>query len=268
MENTIYVVTHKKFDLSDYLMKNGYRLISVGKGNQEKNSGNKDNTKDNISDKNANYCELTALYWIWKNDVYSDVKGLCHYRRYFTKAIVSQKDKFFLTSQDIENYFSKGIEYILPQKSRYVRDAVYNYLKCGRRKDLDTLRIVLEEKYPSYVNDYDYILAHNWSYLNNMIITTSEHWNNYCNWLFDILFEVEKYADLTGYSKQEARVYGYMSERLLSVWILHNHYKVKEMRIVNTEERMNIGYVAREIMVKLRVYQCIKTILWKLKVVK
>lgn len=42
-----------------------------------------DDTKDNISVKNPWYCELTALYWMWKN-VDADYKGLIHYRRTFT----------------------------------------------------------------------------------------------------------------------------------------------------------------------------------------
>lgn len=262
-----YVVTHKKYELSDYLKNQGYFLVSVGEG-KFINKGFRDDEGDNISCKNPNYCELTAVYWIWKNENDNDIKGLCHYRRYFTKAIISQDKKYFLTKEDIKKYFEDGVEYILPYKSRYVRNANYNYLKCGREIDLNILRDVINEKYPAYIQDYDYIMRHNWSYLTNMMITTSEQWNLYCEWLFDILFEVEKRTDLTGYSKEEARIYGYMSERLLSVWILHNDFKVKELRTVNVEEEKNFKYMLRELMSKFRVYQVLKTFLWKLKVIK
>lgn len=262
-----YVITHKEFELSNYLINEGYSVVSVGNG-KFINKGLKDDLGENISGKNSNYCELTALYWIWKNDNINKIKGLCHYRRYFTKAIISKDEKYFLTQKDIEKYFNEGIQYIIPYKSRYVRNADYNYLKCGREKDLSILRDVINEKYPQYIDSYDYIMNHNWSYLTNMMITTAEQWDSYCKWLFDILFEVEKRTDLTGYSNEEARIYGYMSERLLSVWILYNDFKVKELRTVNIEEKRNFGYMLREIMIKLNIYQGIKTFLWKFKVIK
>ena len=42
-----------------------------------------DNEGLNISEKNDCYCELTGMYWAWKNLKGVDYIGLCHYRRYF-----------------------------------------------------------------------------------------------------------------------------------------------------------------------------------------
>ena len=257
-----YVVTHKKKRLSENLKKNGYRLISVGPANDENNEGVHDNTLENISEKNPNYCELTALYWIWKNDHTSDIKGLCHYRRYFTNATISQSEKYFLTKREMAKAFKEGYDIIAPIKSRYIRPADYNYLVSGKKKDLVTLRQVISEKYPEYLKEYDYLLKHNFSYLTNMMIAQKETFDAYCEWLFDILFEVEKRTDLTGYTPAEARIYGYMSERLLTVYMLHNHLNVKEVRSVNIEEKNNFSYKMREFNIKIHIYQGLKTILY------
>ena len=61
-----------------------YFPIQVGKAISQVDLGIQgDDTGDNISHKNASYCELTGMYWAWKNLKDVDVIGLCHYRRYF-----------------------------------------------------------------------------------------------------------------------------------------------------------------------------------------
>ena len=75
----VYVVSHKN---AKFPTESIYKPIQVGK--KESFTEIRDNTGDNISEKNPNYCELTAAYWIWKNDK-SDITGLTHYRRYFFK---------------------------------------------------------------------------------------------------------------------------------------------------------------------------------------
>lgn len=83
----IYIATHKKFNVPNL---NGYCALQVGAEGKEKYGYLRDNIGNHISGKNANYCELTGLYWIWKNtdDSY---KGLVHYRRYFGRNNLSNK---------------------------------------------------------------------------------------------------------------------------------------------------------------------------------
>ena len=61
-----------------------YLPVHVGKANTELSLNMQgDNVGDNISEKNLSYCELTGMYWAWKNLKGVDFIGLCHYRRYF-----------------------------------------------------------------------------------------------------------------------------------------------------------------------------------------
>ena len=81
MSYEIYVVSHK-----DNRMPEGniYIPVQVGPAKDDFSGFVRDNTGENISEKNPNYCELTAQYWAWKNRK-ADVKGLVHYRRLFSK---------------------------------------------------------------------------------------------------------------------------------------------------------------------------------------
>ena len=81
MNIKIIVCCHKKdiFKESDI-----YKPIHVGKAISNIELGIQgDDTDENISSKNASYCELTGMYWAWKNLKNTDYIGLCHYRRYF-----------------------------------------------------------------------------------------------------------------------------------------------------------------------------------------
>ncbi len=80
MDIKILVATHKKYDMPS---EDIYLPIHVGREGKEDLGYQGDNQGENISLKNSNYCELTGLYWAWKN-LQCDVIGLSHYRRYFT----------------------------------------------------------------------------------------------------------------------------------------------------------------------------------------
>lgn len=231
---TIYVVSHKQIHEQ---LPEGYKGIAVGPLAQNPPEGFvSDNTGDNISKKNANYCELTAQYWIWKNDRESDIVGLCHYRRFFTAQVFSNDRKYILSRaqviQDIEN---KGYDIILPIRPIARRTVKEIYLDFGFEKDLDILREVILEKYPQYVSEYDLLLKRHSNYIANMMITKKEIFDKYSAWLFDILFEVEKRVDISTYTVQQARIFGFMSERLLEVWVRKNKLSIKHYRVMNTE---------------------------------
>lgn len=229
-EINIYVVTHKYFDR---LLDKCFQIISVGdKLTNDKNCYYlKDNTMINISQKNKSFCELTAQYWIWKNDKNSLIKGLCHYRRYFSK------NNKILNYKDIIEIFNKNkSEVIVPYKSFSIKTVEQVYLRSGYKKDLEIVRDVINKKYPEYIEEYDKILKSHASYPYNMIIAKGNIFDEYSKWLFDILFEAEKKIDITEYTNHEKRIYGFISERLLAVWLAKKNYKIYNLDVINTEQ--------------------------------
>ena len=53
------------------------------------------------------------------------------------------------------------------------------------------------------------------------------------NWLFEILFELEKRSEIDINDKYQKRVCAFMDERLQTVWINKNsHLKVKELFVL------------------------------------
>ena len=234
---SVYVVTHKKVDLAPLKLDHCYRLIRVGAYGNEPGPLLADNTGENIAAKNPHYCELTALYWIWKNDLDSEYIGLCHYRRYFTKAALSRSPEHILTGEELEALL--GQYDVLVARKEYSHRGVWQaYLDCGREKDLLQTELAIRKLYPDYLDAfYKEFRDGAGNYPANMMVCSRRVLDAYCTWLFAILEEVECHTDLTGYTVQEARIYGYLSERLLGVWLAKQNLRVKELRILNTEQK-------------------------------
>lgn len=229
----MYVVTHKKFN---YKLLDSYEPIQVGKCNTHNELPYiTDDSGDNISNKNSNYCELTAIYWIWKNIHEDGYVGICHYRRYFVYGVNSKlvDDKYISKYLD-----SKKYDIILPYEYKTESNVYEHFINStsGRKKDLENLRIVIKKISPEYLSSYDYIMESRKASYCNMMISSKNIFDNYCKWLFDILFELEKITDLTGYSKQEQRIYGFLSEFLLNVWVKHNNLKIKHCSMYYIED--------------------------------
>ena len=93
MNIKILVAAHKKYRMPEDKI---YFPVQVGSYGKENIGFARDDEGDNISQKNPYFCELTGLYWIWKN-VDADYYGLVHYRRYFSavpKIKRTSHDKF------------------------------------------------------------------------------------------------------------------------------------------------------------------------------
>jgi hypothetical protein len=194
-----------------------------------------DNTGDNISRKNPNYCELTGLYYMWKN-VPSDYLGLVHYRRYFSVTKDRDKWKRIASGDQIRDLLSRT-DIILPVKRNYYIETNYSqYVHAHHEQDLIETRKIIQEKHPEYLKAFDTIMKRTDGHRFNMFIMKRELADQYCTWLFDILFTLEERLDISGYSQNDARVFGFVSERLLDVWLETNHCDSIDIPVVFMEQ--------------------------------
>ena len=246
MDIKIIVSTHKK-----YWMPNDSIYIPVHAGAEGKTDplGNpldlgyvKDNTNDNISFKNDNYCELTALYWTWKN-LDADYFGLVHYRRHFSNGKLFGDKRIRVINgiklrKIIAEADSEGVEIFLPTPRNYWIETNYSqYAHAHHAIDLDTTREIINEKNPEYVKAYDYSMKRTIGHRFNMFIMKKNKFDEYCSWLFGILFELEKRLDISNYNKNDSRVFGFISERLMDPWIETKRYKYKTLPYVFMERQ-------------------------------
>lgn len=192
----------------------------------------RDDTGENISRKNPTFCELTGLYWAWKN-LGTDVGGLCHYRRYFG----SRKNRSLLDEEEILTLLSDA-DIILPEKRHYwIETRGKQYAHAHNAADLICTEQVLREKFPAYLPEWQHMLDTRSGHICNMFIMRRDRLNAYCEWLFDVLFTVESRLDISGYTPNDQRVFGYLGERLLDVWVWTNDLRIAEVPMLNLESQ-------------------------------
>ena len=221
----IFIAVHKKCSLPT---EKGYIPLQVGAEGKDSLGFEKDSTGDNISLKNPNYCELTGLYWMWKNTK-SKFIGLVHYRRYFFKKGTHHLINNVLSKKDAIDLL-KEYDVLIPKKTRIIGNTVRGqFEKYHNIKDYDICRTVIEEKYPEYIDSFDKVSNRKYFYAFNMCIMGKKNFDEYCKWLFNILFEVEKGVDISNYSQYEKRLFGFLSERLFNVWLEEKKFKIKRI---------------------------------------
>ena len=194
-----------------------------------------DNTGDNISVKNPNYNELTALYWGW-NNLEVDGMGLVHYRRYLSLKGGKSFDNI-LTMDESKKLLSK-YDVILPKRRNYyIETNKSHYLHVHEKEPLEVMTKVIKQDYPEYVPAMEKVFNRTWAHMFNMFIMKKKVLNEYCTWLFDILSKVEDQIDIREYTSYEKRVYGFLSELMLDIWLeTHPEYTTHEVKYVFMEK--------------------------------
>lgn len=233
MDISIIIATHKKYKMpTDDI----YLPVHVGAEGKKPIGYTPDNTGDNISIKNPGFCELTGLYWAWKN-LDHDYKGLAHYRRHF-RGKKKTKNPFdcVLGRKELERYLRKD-DVIVTKKRKYYIETIYaHYAHTMHVEPLDATREIIAKMHPDYLEYFDARMKARSQHAFNMFIMSKEKFDAYCEWLFSILFELEDQFKEVEYDTFHSRFYGRISERLLDVWLEKNGYRYKEVPFIYMEK--------------------------------
>lgn len=220
----IYVMAHKAFEEPQNDI---YIPLQVGAALHDSLGYVPDDSGDNISVKNPFYNELTGLYWMWKNQGKCDIMGLCHYRRFFLN-----ENSEILTDREIEKILVNYDIIVTPRVCYPEGTSIYEqYADKHFAKELDLTRAAIEKLYPEYLKDYDGVVNGREMYFANMMIAKRELVCKYAQWLFTVLFDVEANLDMSDYNDYDKRVFGFIAERLVMVWVLHNNLRVCETMV-------------------------------------
>lgn len=256
-----------------------------------------DNTGENISYKNKEYCELTTQYWAWKN-AEADYYGFCHYRRYFSFAPEMLPEancgclvfpymnegirkKLCLDEQSIckkvEQYdflIAKGI----PVYALYAKNVHAHYENASelKIKDLELFQKILCEKYPKLRAAAEHYINGKVFYPCNMFIMKKEIFREYSDMLFAVLEEFERRGDMNLYSREGCRTPGHLGERFAGIYYEYlkkkGGYRLGELQMAMIEHAQEGKYArpsAEEIPVVLAadqkyvsvLFTCLKSII-------
>lgn len=248
MTTVIFTMTHKKFNQpADDI----YIPLHVGRAASGDLGYMGDDTGVSISQKNCFYGELTGLYWLWKNYQTDGNIGICHYRRFFI-----DNSRMLLKEEDYNRILE---EYdVITSEAMYVETDTYQefYGEAHNVKDILLEGEVIRELYPADYPAFEQVMQGKKHYFGNLMVTSKKLFDEYCAWLFSIFDVLEPRIDVSTYDEYHRRVFGFLSEQLLLVWITARGLRVYECEVgltgekaETTEFKMAIGKLLKQGMV-------------------
>lgn len=172
---------------------------------------------ENISSKNGNYSELTALYWMWKNrlakpsaDSEYEYYGLTHYRRILE-----------LTEDDVLKLTDNEVDVVLPYPMPYEPDIEAHHERYLKAEDWNAVRRAVLELAPDYAEAFSGVLKQRFFYNYNIVLARKKVLEEYCSWLFPILERVEELS-IPRAADRSDRYMGYAGETLATLYFIFN----------------------------------------------
>ena len=176
---------------------------------------------EGISGKNGNYCELTGLYWLWKNRLCMETesRGVRYYGLFQYRRILSIDD------EDMMRLLNNGVDAVLPYPMVYEPNIETHHKRYLRDEDWQALLEALEELHPEYAEAFPQILRSEYMYNYNIVLARREVLLDYCNWLFPVLERTEQLSVPQGNERSD-RYIGYIGESLCTLYFMYNRNKL------------------------------------------
>lgn len=230
----LYVATHRHFQPPDI---DGLMTVQAGAALHETLGYQTDNQNDNISNLNTHFCELTVLYWAWRNSS-EPYKGLCHYRRFFHSAAFGGHP--IGEKQLRELLQSAGADIVVAEPCYMLQNLAQEMIlnHCCRDVHIELLLEAMRRRHPDHLPALQRHLIGNRTSLYNMLYARAEVFDDYCQWLFPILLDVNRATDYSSLTPYEQRLPGFLAERLLDVFINVRGLKPLPLSVVNCEESL------------------------------
>ena len=228
--------------LEDLIKHNTHLYVPINSGNLkgtndwcDKNLHYETDFKDNISHLNPKLNEMTSIWCYWKNLMKSpDYVGFNHYRRLF-------KQEDFKDLADYDGIISKEIPMVF-NMSYFTRSPIPNYVPtdikkgyaiCHKIDDWNKMECLLKQT-PYYMDFEEWSKQNSLTSPCNMFIMKKKIFEEYCNFVFPILFELDKQVDLTRYDNYQKRQISFLAERLTSLFLYVKRQQGYKFKTVDT----------------------------------
>ena len=224
----ILVATTKAYWMPDDDL---YLPVQVGATLAQRELGfTRDDSGENISAKNPRYCELTALYWGWKN-LDAPALGLVHYRRHFR----GNGPRKVLDAAGLAALLETAPVVVARARNYYIETVESHYAHTFDGTHFEAMRETLAEREPDFSAAFERLLAGRRAHICNMFVMRRDVLDAYCSWLFPLLADCEKRIDFSGLTPFEGRIMGRVAERLLDPWLKTTGTPFVECGVTNLE---------------------------------
>lgn len=133
--------------------------------------------------------------------------------------------KIAAVQDDLRRLYANNIDVVLPYPMPYEPNIGAHHLRYLSDFEWNAVLQALEELQPEYAKAFIGILSQEYLFNYNIIVAKKEVFDEYCSWLFPILFRVEEINDPDGI-KPPNRYIGYIGETLETLYFMYNKDKL------------------------------------------